>query len=226
MSIDIARAIGAVTRAVELREHEGRAARVLIATRTYSTERADLWEAITNPARIPRWFSPVSGDLRLGGNYQLEGNAGGDITACDPPTYLALDWEMHGDKSWVRVTLSDDPKGGTLLRLEHIVQYTDQTWAQFGPGAGGVGWGLSLLGLQEYFATIPALTPDQAREWHTTDEGRAFIRQSSNAWGEADVNSGTEPTKARAAAERTRAFYTGDDASTEGDSEGCRNGGG
>lgn len=224
MTIDIARAIGAVTRKVELREHDGREARVLIATRTYSTERADLWDAITNPERLPRWFSPVSGDLRLGGKYQIEGNAGGDITACDPPTHLALDWEMHGNKSWVRVTLSDEPKGDTLLRLEHIAHYTDQTWAQFGPGAGGVGWGLALIGLQEHFAQTPALTPEQATEWHTTAEGRTFIRQSSKAWGEADVDSGTEPAEARAAAERTRAFYTGDDPPNDGDSEGGRDG--
>ena len=29
----------------------------------------DVWDACTNPERIPRWFLPVSGDLRLGGRY-------------------------------------------------------------------------------------------------------------------------------------------------------------
>lgn len=212
-----------MTREVETRDHDGRDARVLIATRTYSTERADLWDAITNPERIPRWFLPVSGDLRLGGKYQLDGNAGGEITACEPPRHLALDWEMHGNTSWVRVTLSDDPSDGTLLRLEHIAHYSEQMWTQFGPGAGGAGWDQALLGLQEHFAETPALTPDQAMDWHTTEEGRAFIRQSSRAWGQADIANGTEPATARAAAERTRAFYTGDEPPADIDSDSASN---
>lgn len=39
-----------------------------------------MWDACTDPERIPRWFLPISGDLRLNGRYQLEGNAGGAIT--------------------------------------------------------------------------------------------------------------------------------------------------
>ena len=29
------------------------------------------------PSGFPRWFLPISGELRLGGRYQLTGNAGG-----------------------------------------------------------------------------------------------------------------------------------------------------
>ena len=32
--------------------------------------------------------SPISGDLRLGGRYQLQGNAGGEILVCEPPQHL------------------------------------------------------------------------------------------------------------------------------------------
>jgi hypothetical protein len=39
----------------------------------YPASQSDLWDAVTNADRIPRWFLPVSGDLRLGGHYQLEG---------------------------------------------------------------------------------------------------------------------------------------------------------
>src|SRR5690606_22050656 len=59
------------------RDHQGRPARVARLMRSYPTTQDDLWDAITNPERIPRWFMPVSGDLRPGGHYQLEGNAGG-----------------------------------------------------------------------------------------------------------------------------------------------------
>ena len=77
MKGDIADLIGAVNREVSQRDHEGRPARVVVASRTYRTTREDLWDAVTNPGRIPRWFLPISGELRLGGRYQLQGNAGG-----------------------------------------------------------------------------------------------------------------------------------------------------
>ena len=57
----------------------------------YDTTLDDLWDACTNAERIPRWFLPVSGELRDGGRYQLEGNAGGTIERCDPPTRLRRD---------------------------------------------------------------------------------------------------------------------------------------
>src|SRR5215831_3624182 len=92
MEIEVDRYIGAVTREVASRVHEGKPARVLVARRTYATTVGDLWDALTNPARLPRWFLPVSGDLRLGGRYQFEGNAGGEVTACEPPRYVAATW--------------------------------------------------------------------------------------------------------------------------------------
>lgn len=48
-------------------------------TRTYDADVDDVWDALTNPERLPRWFSPVTGDFRVGGAYQIEGNAGGQI---------------------------------------------------------------------------------------------------------------------------------------------------
>jgi uncharacterized protein YndB with AHSA1/START domain len=69
MTQDIAGLIGAVTREVTGREHNGRPARVVRASRTYDTTMDDVWDAITSAERIPRWFLPVSGDLRLGGRY-------------------------------------------------------------------------------------------------------------------------------------------------------------
>ena len=79
MGLDIQRHVGAVTRGVESRTHEGRPAKVVIAARTYDTTVEDLWDALTTKERIPRWFLPISGELRLGGRYQLQGNAGGTI---------------------------------------------------------------------------------------------------------------------------------------------------
>jgi len=105
MKVDVTEYMGAVSREVQSRDHQGRPAQVVIATRTYDTTMDDAWDALTNGERIPRWFLPVSGDLRPGGRYQLEGNAGGQITECDPPRQLAITWEYGGVVSWVKVSL-------------------------------------------------------------------------------------------------------------------------
>src|SRR5262245_42211669 len=113
------RAIGAVSRVVETRMKDGRPAKVVVASRDYDTSLQDVWDAITNAERIPRWFLPVTGDLRLGGRYQLQGNAGGEITRCEPPHSLAMTWEFGGDVSWLTVALSERT-GRTHLELEHV----------------------------------------------------------------------------------------------------------
>ena len=67
---------------------------------TYDATVEEVWEACTTAERIPRWFLPVTGDLRLHGRYQLEGNAGGEILTCDPPNGFTATWEYGGDVSW------------------------------------------------------------------------------------------------------------------------------
>lgn len=70
-------------------------------SRGYSTTIKNLWDAVTNDERLPRWFLTITGKLELGGRYQLEGYAGGLINACEPPSHLAITWEFGGDVSWV-----------------------------------------------------------------------------------------------------------------------------
>src|SRR5262249_13867938 len=182
MASDIGGIIGAVTRAVSQREHDGRPARVIVASRSYDTTPADVWDAITNPERISRWFLPISGELRLGGPYQLPGNAGGEITRCEPPRHLAVTWEFGGEVSWVKVDLTDDSKGGTHLELEHVAHVDDARWAQFGPGAVGVGWDMTLMGLDRHLATGAANDPQRFMAWVASPEGKDFVRRSSADW--------------------------------------------
>ena len=146
MEFDIPRQIGAVTRKLETRLHEGRPAWVVVATRTYDTTVEDLWDAVTTKERIPRWFLPITGDLRLGGRYQLQGNAGGTITRCEPPSAVGMTWEFGGEVSWVEVTLEPTADGRAHLHLEHVAHVSDERWDEFGPGAVGVGWDSILLG--------------------------------------------------------------------------------
>ena len=210
MPSDIAGLIGAVNREVIERNHEGRLARVVVASRRYDTTRVDLWDALTNPARIPRWFLPISGDLRLGGRYQLQGNAGGSITECDPPHRLKLTWEYGGDVSWVEVGLTDDPTSGTRLRLEHMAFVAQDRWDEFGPGAVGVGWDTGLFGLGKHLTTEGSMTPEEGLAWLGSAEGKAFVRLSSDDWCRASIAGGTDQAAARAAAGRTTAAYTGE----------------
>lgn len=210
MKIDIAGYIGAVTREVGSREHEGRPARVVAARRTYDTTIEDVWDALTNAERIPRWFLPISGDLRLGGRYHLQGNAGGQITRCEPPRHLAVTWEYGGDVSWVTVGLSEDPKGGTRLELEHVAHVSDERWDQFGPGAVGVGWDLAIMGLGLHLATGAVADRQEAAAWMASVEGKDFMRRGSKDWCRASIAGGTDEAAATAAAGRTAAFYTGE----------------
>ncbi len=209
MTIDIAATIDAVTRELATREVQGASARVLAASRRFTAARSEIWDALTSAARIPRWFLPITGDLRPGGRYQLTGNAGGEILVCDPPSRWEVTWEMPGQVSWLTVALSDAAEGGTLLRLEHTAQVPTEFWELYGPGAVGVGWDQALLGLQEHFVTPVAVTPETATAWLASAEGRAFVMRSSERWCDASIAAGTDPEMARAAAARTTAFYTG-----------------
>jgi uncharacterized protein YndB with AHSA1/START domain len=202
--------IGAQVREYVEREHEGKPARVVIASRLYHTDAEDLWDALTNAERIPRWFLPVEGTLRLGGRYQLKGNAGGTITRCDRPTAFDVTWEMGGGMSWVTVRLAPEGKG-TRLTLEHIVHATevDKFWEQFGPGAVGVGWDLGFLGLGRHLESGESVPPEANPAWMASDEAKTFMRACAEAWGAAHVAAGERPEVARGMVERTAAFYTG-----------------
>ncbi len=210
MTDNIASLVGAVTREVRSVERDGREARVVVASRAYDTTIEDMWDAITNPERIPRWFLPVTGELRLGGQYQLVGNASGTITGCEPPRHLALTWEFGGEVTWVEVHLAPDPNGGTHLVLEHSAHVDDARWDQFGPGAVGVGWDLGLLGLHWHISGGSPLDTMALQEWEVSEDAKQYSRQSSEGWRRASIAWGTDESAATAAADRTTAFYTGE----------------
>lgn len=198
--------LGAVARSVADRDVDGRPAKVVVLEQTYPTSIEDLWEAVTSPERIPRWFLPISGDLRVGGHYALEGNANGTITACEPPTAFDATWEFGDAVSWIEVRLEAVGPDRSRLSLSHIA-HPDEHWEQFGPGATGIGWDLAFLGLQLHLSSEMD-RPEDAAEWTTSAAGLQFMVDSGNAWCEADLAGGEDGAVARAAADRTIAFYT------------------
>jgi len=204
--MDLIASIGAVNREVVDGERDGKPTRIVVAERSFPSPPHDVWDALTNPERIPRWLLPITGELRLGGRYELDGNASGTITDCEPPRHLAATWEYGGEVSWIDVRLTGTDGDGTHLRLEHTAHIDGERWTEFGPGAVGVGWDLSILGLGEHLATGESVRPDESAP---SPELVTFMRMSSDDWCRAAIEAGVPADEARAAADRTTAAYTG-----------------
>jgi uncharacterized protein YndB with AHSA1/START domain len=204
---DIIEQLRAASRETGSRTVDGVDARTVTLRRHYDAPIADVWDAITDPARIRRWFLPVSGDLRLGGSYQTEGNAGGEIVACEPPSRLAVTWfagpRADGDVSLVEVTLSQE-RDGTLLVLDHVANVPPERWGEFGPGAVGVGWDLVVLGLWMHLAGDD---PRDHEALESSPEIREYSIGSSEAWGAALAASGASDEEVKRAVTNTTNFY-------------------
>lgn len=207
MTIDPLATAGLMTREVRSGSRDGAATKIAVARRTYSTDQADLWDALTNADRIPRWFLPVSGDLEPGGRYQIEGNAGGVIERCDEPESFAVTWEYGQMMSWLEVTLTT-AADGTTMELAHEAHVEPDLWGQFGPGAVGVGWDLALMGLGQHIESGAPVDPAEAAAFSTSPEGVELVRRAATDWADAAVGDGDEPDAAHEAAKRTVAFYT------------------
>ena len=184
--IDIPTQIGAIDRSVQrtLRPDGGENVTVL-ARRTYRAELEDTWSAVTDPQRIARWFMPITGDLRQGGSFQLEGNASGAILECDRPTRFRV--TFGGETSIVEVRLADLGDGTTAFELEHTVPIEV---AQSGAGAlfVGPGWDGGLLALGLHLAGEVTDDPVAAA---SSPEALHFSAESVEAWREAIRASGT-----------------------------------
>jgi uncharacterized protein YndB with AHSA1/START domain len=210
--IDIDREIDAIQREVgegPLPSGMGRAVRL---RRVFDAPIEDVWDALTNPERIGRWFLPISGDYRLGGRYQFEGNAGGEIVDCERPNRLKVTW-VYGeagdaDPSEVELRLSGVDGGGTRLELEHTAAVPDEMWAEYGPGAVGVGWEGGFLGLSLHLRGGSRL--DDPVAWQCSAEGRDFARRGSERWGEANRAAGADPETVARGVANTTAFYAPD----------------
>lgn len=209
MKDGLASSLGLTTRAVEHGEYAGKPAKIVIASAEYDTDIHDLWDAITDARRISRWLGRVTGELELGGRYQIEGNASGVIKECEQPTHLGLTWDYGDQATWVSVQLTPLQGDRTKLRLEHVLP-DDDKWRAFGPGAVGVGWELALRGLVEHLRAPQVTELADGIDRVTTPEGKAFVEASSIGWRDADIASGTNPSIAQQRSADTFGFYTRD----------------
>ncbi|MEO9246382.1 SRPBCC domain-containing protein [Citricoccus nitrophenolicus] len=214
--VDVQKQLAAVTRSVALQDRDGEPSHVQTLEQTYPAGLEDVWEAVTTAERIVHWFLPISGDLRLGGRYQFEGNAGGTVLECTPPADgtagYRVTWEFGGGVTWVTIRLTAEGED-TRFSLEHVAPAAAvpaEMWDTFGPGATGVGWDGGLLGLGLHLgATEGSLSPGEAEAWAVTEEGKAFYRGAADGWAAAQVSAGTDPETAARKADATFGFYTG-----------------
>lgn len=160
---------------------------------------------------------PILDDLRLGGRYQLEGNAGGEAMECVPPqdgsAHYRVTWEYGGGATWLAVRLTAVASEMTTVELEHTSRESDIPpgfWEQFGPGATGVGWDGGLLGLALHLSRRADVNPEAAPSWAFSDEGRAFYRGAADGWRDAHIAAGAAADDAARAADATFGFYTGE----------------
>jgi uncharacterized protein YndB with AHSA1/START domain len=183
--IDIQSQIGAIDREVSRREGEAGEEVAVLISRTYDSAITDVWDALTDPDRVKRWFMPLSGDLRPGGNFQLEGNAGGDILDCEPPHRLRV--TFGGPTSLVELRLAPEGEDRTRLELEHTVPIE---MAQSGAGAlyVGPGWDGGFVALDLYLRGEVVGDPVEAAN---SPEAIELSRQSVDVWIDVVRGSGT-----------------------------------
>ncbi|NJQ04513.1 SRPBCC family protein [Streptomyces lonarensis] len=178
--------------------------------RRYDARVEEVWSAVTDPERLGRWLKPVTGDLRPGGSFTLDGGEHGEILRCEPPRLLRVSWLFGPDAddwpgtSEVEVRLSPGPAGDTELELVHAAAVAEPMFPTYGPGAGGVGWDLHLLTLARFLADGEPLDHEA---FQTSPVGHEFVRRSAAAWGQAHAAAGGDPAHVAAAVEATTAFY-------------------
>jgi uncharacterized protein YndB with AHSA1/START domain len=172
--IDILEHINAIHRQVRL---TGEDVRVTL-RRSYQAEVEEVWDALTEPDRVRRWFMPLTGELKVGGSFQLEGNAGGEILECEPPERFKV--TFGGPTSLVEIKLTARPDGRTELQMDHSVP-ADYAGGVSGALYVGPGWDGGLLGLALYIDGQLS-DGDDPREMANSPEALEFTKESVRAW--------------------------------------------
>jgi uncharacterized protein YndB with AHSA1/START domain len=127
----------------------------------YDTDIDDLWSAVTDPARLARWYGDVEGDLRQGGRFTLylagpDLHAVGRVEVCDAPGQLRVVTRETDESAQrgngappfdqtVEATLTADA-GQTVLVIEIRGMPVD-TVASY-----GAGWQIHAENLAAYLA--------------------------------------------------------------------------
>jgi uncharacterized protein YndB with AHSA1/START domain len=144
------------------REKRTGSPRSVLLRRRYPTNQADLWDAVTNPERVGRWFGTIEGVTKAGNTVVVTalGQPGVSWTAelrqCEPTQRFVMSWRFnqqmeHHDDSTDEVELRFVPEGdATILELEHR-SAEPRPWED-GVGAG---WEGALMSLDALVRGVP-----------------------------------------------------------------------
>lgn len=202
--IDIANQLQAIHREVGKQPIDGGEGVGVLLRRGYDTPVADVWDAMTDPDRIKRWFFPVSGDLRVGGSFQLEGNAGGDILKCEAPRLLKV--TFGGPTSVVELRLAPEGDDRTVLELEHTVPI-EMAGSEAGALYVGPGWDGMFMALDLFLHDVVSDDPVAAAN---SPEGQEFSKRSVRAWTTVVESSDANTDEIAAATEAALAQFAPD----------------
>lgn len=144
--------------------------REAVATRTFDAPRALVFEAMTNPEHVKRWYGPRDTqlvsceiDLRVGGRfrYVMAGPGGmefafsGVYREVDVPSRIVNTWvfEPMPDKEAIETAEWTEQDGRTTVRLSILFQTPEDYAGWAGSGAFG-GWAETLDRLAETIAAL------------------------------------------------------------------------
>ena len=133
--------------------------------RHYATTPADLWQACTDPDRLARWFAPVSGDLRPGGEFAVHFDDGDvphcRVVSCEAPRRLVWEWPIREVPNVVTAEVSADGEGSRL-----VLRHARLTPAQVAGYAAG--WDTYVRSLDAHVDGTPG--PDWGVTWAALHE--------------------------------------------------------
>lgn len=97
---------------------------LLVFDEVFATDPEDLWEAVTDPARLARWMADYRGSLAVGGTWEVAADDGGvwgtgEVVACDPPRRFETIWHAAEEEPTRLVVSLEPAEGGTRLVLRH-----------------------------------------------------------------------------------------------------------
>ncbi|MGY1690792.1 SRPBCC family protein [Geodermatophilus sp. SYSU D01105] len=196
--------LAGTSRGVRRQRTDGTEEVAVVLRRRYDAPVEDVWDALTDPDRLRRWFLPVTGDLRPGGTHQLEANVGGEVVRCEEPQRLTVTWGGPFSVVDVRLSAGGD---GAVLELEHTVPVEVA-----GSGAGalfvGPGWDVTVLALGRFLGGVVVEDPTA---WENTPEVQRYNVRTIAAWADVVAASGTATEdEVAAGVEMARAQFTPD----------------
>jgi uncharacterized protein YndB with AHSA1/START domain len=121
---------------------------------------AEVWTAVTEPARLAQWYGTIEGDLRVGGSYHAllfpSGWDGtGHVLECEPPRRLVIESAEEGS-SGSRDELELTAEGPGSTRVVLTKRGAPLQWIP----AYGVGTQIHLENLAAHLAGRGPIDPD------------------------------------------------------------------